>query len=378
MQSDNVTVLHVNDSRSWRGGERQTLLLAVAVQQVGVTSIVAAPRGSALYAEAEAAGLRVLPLTVHGEWDIAAATAIRRAVRRMAVDIVHAHTSHAHGVSALALLGGGRTALMVTRRVDYPMRCNPLNRLKYDRCDRFVAVSEKIVQNLVAGGIPQRRIARIYDGIDRAKFDRPALVGLKATLALPEATCGIGTVAALTREKGLDILLQAAHQVLQRHPHVCFVVVGGGTQADPLRDLTRALDIEERVVFTGERPDAEHLIPLFDIFVLPSRREGLGSSLLDAMAAGVPIVAARTGGVPELVEDDVSGLLFPPGDADALASHIGTLVEDESMRARLAAGGRERVGRFDISSIAEQTWQVYRTVRNEKSPRRSHRSSTRK
>jgi len=251
--------------------------------------------------------------------------------------------------------------------VDRRIRNNFLSRAKYARCDRLIAISEKIRCNLLDDGIDGRRVVRIYSGIDLAKFEEAAPgPDIRAEYRIPGGVSLVGTVAAMTREKGLRTFLDAAAEVIGERPDTYFVLVGSGPQDRELRGLAAKLGIEDRVVFAGHRPDAERLIASFDLFVLPSLSEGLGSSVLDAMAAGVPVAASCTGGVPEMIEDRKSGMLFEPGSSASLSRCIVRVLGDDGLRAMLVSGARERVKAFDIEKCAAEIAQVYREVKRER------------
>jgi glycosyltransferase involved in cell wall biosynthesis len=143
--------------------------------------------------------------------------------------------------------------------------------------------------------------------------------------------------------KGVEYFLDAAALLAPRFPEVRFLIVGDGAGRNELEAHAGRLGLAERVTFTGFRTDVPDLLPEAAISVLPSLSEGLSNSLLESMAAGVPVVAARVGGNPEIVEHDVSGLLVPVRDSAALAGAISTLLEDPQLAARLGEAGRRRV-----------------------------------
>ncbi|MBD3393917.1 MAG: glycosyltransferase [Chitinivibrionales bacterium] len=355
-----LSVLHVNDNVSWRGGERQTFLLVRGLGDYGIESCLACRPRSALARRAREAGLDMITAGMRGEWDLFSILRIRALVRARGFAIVHAHTAHAHGLCAWALAGLPDVKLAVTRRVDRRRGRGIFSSMKYRRCDRFIAISETIRANLLADGIPNAAITRIYSGIDVASAaGRRDRIDARAELGLTGTGLVAGTVAAMTPEKDHPTLLRAARIVLGAHPGTRFVLIGDGPCRGALERQARALGIAQQVVFTGERADAERMLPDFDLFVLPSKSEGLGSSVLDAMAGGVPVVVSRTGGLVEIVSDGESGMLFTPGDSGALASCLCSLLDDPGQRERLAKAGRARAGEFDISKSIASTALLY-------------------
>ena len=172
----------------------------------------------------------------------------------------------------------------------------------------------------------------------------------------------IGNVAALAPHKAQDDLLRAAALVLARRDDVRFFVVGEGALRAELEALARELGIAARVVFTGFRSDALDLLRAFDVFVMSSYLEGLGTSIMDAQALGVPVVATRTGGIPELVEDGVTGLLTPPRNPAALADAMLRFLGDEALRHACAQTARVRSSRYDYRTMVYKTLDAYRVL----------------
>jgi len=356
-----LSVLHVNTGRAWRGGERQTLLCAARLSPFDFSSCIAAPAVSPLIERARKAGITTARFSPRGGLDIFAALALRRIIKNVRADIVHAHTAHAHTYAALACLGLRRTALIATRRVDSPLSRNPLSRLKYGRCDAVIAISENIRRACIDAGVPPAKVVRIYSGIDlsvpRQCGDRSAVLAVP-----PGHTTSViaGTVAALTPEKDIATLVDAAAIALRSRGDILFYIVGDGPQRRMLAEQARRLGIDKNVVFTGFRDDAEQCIAAFDIFVLPSKSEGLGSSVLDAMASGKAIAASRAGGVPEMIDHGVNGLLFAPGDAAGCAACIVRLAQEPLLRRALGAAALKRVVVFDIRKTAAEIGRLYR------------------
>jgi glycosyltransferase involved in cell wall biosynthesis len=170
----------------------------------------------------------------------------------------------------------------------------------------------------------------------------------------------VGNVAALTDHKDHATLLRAAARLAARHDTVRFVIVGEGALRAPLEAQARALGLDGRVIFAGFRDDLDRLIPAFDVFCLSSHMEGLGTSLLDAMAYSRPVVATAAGGIPEAVVHDVTGLVVPVRDAEALADALHALLRDPARREALGRAGRQRFEeRFTADRMIEATLRVY-------------------
>jgi glycosyltransferase involved in cell wall biosynthesis len=164
----------------------------------------------------------------------------------------------------------------------------------------------------------------------------------------------IGAVSRLSREKGIDILIEAFARIDGRRCEVELVLIGDGSEREPLERLAHDRGVADRVRFMGTRDDVPRLLPTLDIYALPSRSEGLPMAILEAMAASLPMVAARVGGVPEAVIDGETGLLTPPENPAAFAQALQRLIDEPDTRRRMAEAARRRFdGRYDVSCMAD-------------------------
>jgi len=355
-------VLHVDSARGWRGGQNQVWLSARGMAARGHDVVVACRAGGVLAERARAAGLAVREMRFRGDLWPAGALALASTLKELRPDVVHLHDPHAVSAGLLARrLAAGRRAFVATRRVDFALR-GFLSRRKYAACDRVVAVSEAIAGVLRRGGLPAERVRVVYEGVR----DRPAQPGGRDALrelGVPEDAPVVGNVAALTGHKDQATLLAAAARVAVRMPEARFVIVGEGERRGRLEALSRELGLERRCIFAGFRADLDRLIPAFTVFCLSSHMEGLGTSLLDAMAFGVPVVATAAGGIPEAVTDGVTGRLVPPRDPDALAAALVEALADPARRAEWGRAGRQRFEEhFTADRMVESTLAVYAEV----------------
>lgn len=354
-----MKVLHVDTARGWRGGQNQVLLTAQGMARRGHEVVVAARVGAPLAERATARGLDARAVPFGGDLAPAGALALRRLVREFRPNVVHVHDPHA--VGAALLLPRARTVLVASRRVDFAMR-GPLSRWKYRRCRRVIAVSEAVARVLARDGMPADAVRVVYEGVpDRAAATTGSDV--LGSLGIPAGAPVVGNVAALTGHKDHATLLAAAVAVRARVPEVRFVIVGHGELEDRLRAQARSLGLADSVVFAGFRADLDTLIPAFDVFCLSSHMEGLGTSLLDAMCYGRAVVATAAGGIPEAVEDGVTGRVVPSRDPQALAAALVEVLLDPARRQAMGAAGRKRfLERFTAERMVDQTLAVYAEV----------------
>ena len=353
-----MRIVHADSARTWRGGQNQVLLTARGMAARGHEIWLACQSDAPLESRARAAGVAVRPMAFHGDFSPGALVALARLVRETRPDIVHLHDPHAVsvGLAVSSLAPGFRK--IASRRVDFPLR-GPLSRWKYGACRRVIAVSRAIAGQLERDGVPADRIRLVYEGVP----DRPTPGGgLRALeeLGVPRGARVVGNVAALTGHKDHATLIEAAGLVRRRMPDVWFVVVGEGELRGELERQARALEVHDRLVFAGFRDDVDRLLAAFTVFCLSSHMEGLGTSLLDAMVLGRPIVATAAGGIPEAVEDGVTGRVVPPRDPAALADALVDVLADEvRLRAMGAAGRRRYEERFTADRMVEETLAVY-------------------
>jgi glycosyltransferase involved in cell wall biosynthesis len=354
--------LHVDTARSWRGGQNQVLLTVNGLREIGQrAALVAHPDGELRRRASE--GLELIPIAPRTEVDLTAAWRFSRVVKKLRPDVVHAHDPHGVAMAALALsFAGGAPApvLVVSRRVDFHLKGNSLSRWKYRQVDCFITASEAIRQMLVADGIPSSRTVTVHEGIDVEHAEAAPRVNLHEAFWLPHHAPIVGNVAALVPHKGQRYLVDAAHLVVQEVPDARFVILGEGELREHLERQVREYRLEKHVLLPGFRTDVLGCIKGFDLFAMSSVTEGLGTSLLDAMACGKPIVATDAGGIPEVVDQGVSGTIVPARDARAMANAIVELLSDEGRRRSMGEAGLARVkARFTVERMVAATAKVY-------------------
>jgi L-malate glycosyltransferase len=358
-----VFSIHIDTARTWRGGQRQVLLTVLGLRERGHrTVLIAHPEGD--LAKRASEGHDLIRLAPRAEVDLHAGWKLSRIVKDLRPDIVHAHDPHAVALSALALsfITAGRCpGLIASRRVAFHLKANAFSRWKYHQVDCFVAASNAINRMLVGDGIDPGRIVTVYEGIDLQRAHTEPAANIHAEFWLPKDAPVVGAVAALTQEKGHKYLIDAAAAVVREVPDARFVILGDGELRPALERQVKELHLEKHVALPGFRADILSFIAAFDVFVMSSLFEGLGTSLLDAMAVAKPIVASDTGGIPEVVVEGETGLLVPPRDVPALASAISRLLKDAPLRQRMGQAGLDRVRRlFSADRMVERTLDVYR------------------
>jgi len=354
--------LHIDTARTWRGGQNQVLLTVNGLREIGHrAALVAHPDGELRRRAAE--GLELIPLAPRAELDLSAAWRLARLVKRLRPEVVHAHDAHGVAMASLALSLGGAAqspVLVASRRVDFHLRQNSFSRWKHRQVDCFICASEAIRQMLVADGVPAERTVTVHEGIDIDHVRAAPPVNVHEAFWLPHNAPVVGNIAALVPHKGQRHLIEAARLVVQRMPDVRFLILGEGELREMLERQVREYRLEKHVFLPGFRTDVLGCLKSFDLFAMSSVTEGLGTALLDAMACGKAIVATRTGGIPEVVDDGVTGKLVAPRDHAAMAQAILELLNDHAGRERMGNAGLARVeASFTVERMIAGTAAVY-------------------
>ena len=363
-------VLHLDDGREWRGGQHQVLLLMLELAAMRVPQRLLTPQGSPLGARARERGIEVDTVRFRGELDWSSARQIADIAREFDANLLHAHTAHAHthGLRARRSLGDG-VRLVTTRRVDFPVARGGIggyfSRRKYLAEDQFyIAISEGVREVLQAGGVAPGRISVVHSGVPAIPADQAwARERVRELLGIPSEQVAIVAVGALTDHKGHRWLIEAMPAVTRSVPHAVLHILGDGELRADLERQLADLKLEAAVRLHGNVEDARLKLAGFDLHVSSSHMEGLGTANIDAMLAGLPVVAAAAGGVTDLVNDGRTGRLVPPRDPQALAGAIiAALTEADETRRMAQAAQRHVVEHFSARSMAEGTLAVYRRL----------------
>jgi glycosyltransferase involved in cell wall biosynthesis len=348
-------IVHVASGREWRGGQNQVRLLAGALARLDVPQVVVTGLGSRLASRLAESGVAVHAV----RWDMALDPRVALAAAaesRGGPSVFHAHDAHALTLAgAAAALTGA--PIVVTRRVDFPLR----RRFCWNRAARIVAISRAVERVLVADGIPPGRITVVHSGIAVEEVRAVTPLGIRRQLGLPPGTPVAANVGALVAHKDQATLIAAAAAARRDLPDLHWVIAGDGPLRDFLGSEITSRGLDDHVHLIGHIPDARALIADADVFVMSSKEEGLGTSVLDALALGTPVAATRAGGIPEML-DGRAGLLVEVGDAASLARAVTSLLTDAALGERIRTAGQKAVTSWSDLRMAESMLEVYRSV----------------
>jgi glycosyltransferase involved in cell wall biosynthesis len=358
-----LKIAHVDTGLSLRGGQRQLLQLARGLRRRGHSQIIVCREEGELEGCARTEEFPSFPLPLHDPAHAHGILQLRQLLQVAPCDILHAHDGHGQTVAWLASMGM-RVRRVASRRVAFlpKQRHRWTYRLKYAHtCDVVIAVSDCIRQGAIRCGLPQSKTELIPDGIEIPSElpSTEARAKARARWGVGESEFLIGHLGAFTPEKGQEVALGAFQLLREQLPQARLLLAGEDpTPRDP--ELTQRCEaLGDRVRLCGAIQNLAEFFPALDLFVMPSKSEGLGSSALMAMSYGLPVVASRVGGLPEVVEEARTGWLVEPASPSALANAILAAASDRARLKQWGLNGRERARQFSIDIMVERTEALY-------------------
>ncbi len=356
-----MRVLHISSEKSWRGGEQQIAYLIQGADHV--KHFVFCRKNSPFETYCQQNNIPYVAGVFHIGGILSSANRLIQYCRSNTIDVIHCHTGKAHLLGYLAIRMGSRIPMVVSRRIATPPSQSFLTKKRYnhDLVKRIICVSEYIRKTMFAYLDNPSKAITIHSGIDTTKFKAPGFTLLEK-FSLSTDTRIVGTIAALTAEKDLSTFLRAAKRVIETEENVHFFIVGGGKEEKMLTDLARRLEISSHITFTGHVDNPYDFLQQFDIFMFTSVNEGLGTSILDAFACRIPVIASKTGGIPEMVIDGETGQLVPPGNADAFANCVIKSLTHGADTAEMVKNASKLLEKFTFNHMARQTAGCYQEV----------------
>jgi glycosyltransferase involved in cell wall biosynthesis len=364
-----VRILHLSSARSLGGGERHLADLAGALSRRGHEVYAALPPRSPLRDELTSLPAEnIFTLRLRNALDVGSALELARHIRDHQIEIVHAHVARDYPLAALAVRRASPAKLIITRHVLF--RLNKLHAVTFRQARRVIAVSQAVGRSLAAQKIvPARKITVIPNGIDFQCFDA-SLQGFdreafRRRMKIPRGSLLVGTVGELKRQKGHEDFLRAAAIIAREKSNVHFVIAGGdstrtGEHRAHLEGLIAELNLTSRVHLTGWLDDVAPLLSALDVYVSASHTESFGLAIVEAMAAGLAVVATATEGAREIIDDEETGIIVAIGDHQAMAATVLHLLEDENSRRRIGKlAQRQARERFSLDKMVDATEQVY-------------------
>jgi glycosyltransferase involved in cell wall biosynthesis len=347
-------VLHIVSGNSLAGVERHVLLLARTQQEQGMRVHVAFPRGGWLEEELRGSDIPYTPMSLRGTLDAVSLAKLVSIARREHLEVAHGHLIRGMFYAMAVGFVSGRASVGTDHMFHPNWTMRHLRRL---------VVSTSIMRNATVPEIGHQRIAIVPYGVEVGKLQRDAVHGeeVRATWGIPAGALVMGLMGRLTDVKGHDILLRAlAAMRKDARPYTVFAGPEEPAWGAHLRQLAAELDVADKILFLGARSDVGAVMQACDLIVAPSRMEACPLVLLEAMVLGRPCVAATVGGIPDVVEHGITGLLVPPDDPQTLAATLLSALCDEALRKRMGNAARvEALERFTPEAMADATRAVY-------------------
>ena len=363
-----MKTLHINTESTWRGGEQQVLSLIKGLETTGHTAHLICQPESGIHHRALQEGITPFPMRMRGEIDPVATMKILPTIRREKYDIIHSHTPHAQALVMWASCLLARKPLRVfTRRVEFSIFRHSffgMNRFKYTKgVDHIIAISQGVRKRLIKDGIPPDKISVVHSGVNVDQYRGLSGDSVLREFSVPAAAPILGNIGYLEENKGQRYLIQAMHEVVKEYPETRLFILGSGRLESELQSVVKDHNLEGNIIFTGRRDDVGAFLNIFDLLAVSSVEEGLNSTILDALALEIPVVATDAGGIPEIIVHGENGRLVPRADYEALASGIlWMLCHPEQAKAMAKKGCRHVREEFSDAAMVAKNCLVYQKL----------------
>lgn len=360
-----MTILHLSSEKTWRGGEQQIAYLIQELNSRGINNLVACRKGSAFETHCRQQEIPYFSLPFSNSLDLRTALGLRRICTKAGIDLMHLHSSKSHGVAVLSAWLGNSTPMVLSRRVDFPLKRNWLSQKKYNHpgIRKIVCVSDAIKEIVQKDIAEPTKAITIYSGIDLQKFStEESSRHLRQQYNIPDDHWIIGNTAAIASHKDYYTFVDTAAILSEQQFPAYFFIIGNGPQEENIKAYVQEKGLQDKIIFTGFLNNIPSILPELDLFLMTSKTEGLGTSLLDAFASKVPVVATAAGGIPEIVKHEQSGLLTNVGDSHQLAIEVVRIFQDTALRAKTVEGAWELVKKFDKRITADKTLALYHKI----------------
>ncbi|MCM8830195.1 MAG: glycosyltransferase family 4 protein [Candidatus Omnitrophica bacterium] len=355
-----IKILHTEWSDGFGGQERRVLAEIIGLRQRGYSVSLSCRRNSVIREYAEKYGIRTYLLPFRSLYDIRSIFLLLRVIKKEMFDIVNTHSSVDSWIGGIAAKLAKVPIIIRTRHLDIPCKRDVLHFIHY-LPDMYITCGETMRKNLIEKGkFPSDKIISIPTGISEDFFNVKRDLNAKIKYGLDKTSIVITNVGILRKVKGHKTTLQAVKSVVRHFPNAKFLIVGDGPYRKNLEELTDILGIKQYVIFTGFIDNIPEIYSFADVAILTSWSEGIPQSILQAMAAGVPVVSTEVGGVPEVIKQEKTGLLVKPGDYEALAGCIVRILRNPTFAAALAKNAKEFVKRdYSVECMLDKIEDLY-------------------
>tara|TARA_B100001971_G_scaffold129103_1_gene119115 strand:+ start:172215 stop:173303 length:1089 start_codon:yes stop_codon:yes gene_type:complete len=361
-----MRVLHLNSEKTWRGGEQQMAYLALELHQKGVKNFVAFPSQNEKLTSFCHKNEFPIKFLSFGGLQLLATLQLVFWLKKNKIDIIHTHTAKAHTVAVWANIFGARTKVIASKRTDFKVK-SPYK--FHHKCIKAIVCVSKKIEEITRDGLhPKKRdlVLTIHSGVDIERFNKDQ-ISLKDQYDIPEEKVLIGNCSAIADHKDYPTFVETAQILNEKDPSKFhFIIIGDGPDTEKIKKYVELKMLKNKFTFTGFITDIDEKLKSLDYFLMTSKEEGLGTSLLDAMLCEIPIVSTNAGGIPEIVIHERTGLLAGIKQPKALANSILRLIEDSELKLELVSNAKKQViEEYSKSITAHKTYELYQRVIHE-------------
>lgn len=350
-----INILEMEISKGWGGQEKRTVRLINHLNKDEFKVFYVAQPDSNIVKNKDEIDATIIPLTMRQSYDIKAIYNLCKTVKEKKIDIISTHSGKDAWIGAIVGKIMGKKVVRV-RHLQTPINSTA----SYNLSTKVVAVSKQVEKYLEKRGVKKEKLQTIYTGIDTARFNPQKEYDLKKELQIQKDTVLVGIVAVLRGAKRHVDLIEAISNI---KADVKLVIVGNGPQERNIKDFIKEKNVQDKVIMLGHREDIDKILPNFDIFVLPSNMEALGTSILEASACGVPCIGSRVGGIPECIQDGKSGYLFENQNVKELQEKLELLIKNKDLRKEFGKNARELIEKkFSVEVMVSKTEKLYKEI----------------
>lgn len=360
-----MKILHISSAQSWRGGEQQIAYLIEELDRLGHDNFLMHPFSAPIGTHKTLNNkCHLLPYKKIFSLNPLVALKINSNVLKHEIDVIHVHDSHAHTYIYLAyVLFKLDCPSVVSRRVDFSISKSSKKKYNQKGIKKIICVSDSIKQIMTNSLGTSDRLVTVHSGVDLNKFNAWTSFNLRKKYKIPLTNKIIANVSAIADHKDYPTFIATANELLKKRKDLTFLIIGGdGGERSKIVKIINEHKLQNSIILTGYIPDAYLLIPQFDIFLFPSKMEGLGTSILDAQVAGVPVVATNAGGIPEIIKHNETGLLCSIADSTQLAINVNKLLNSSELSLHISKMASNHVRQFSKKYTAEKTLAIYSNV----------------
>lgn len=362
MPSNSLNIAHVSTPKSWRGGEQQLAYLFTELEKLNQNQVLIVNKNSELARHAKTNNWKHFGLNIRSGISLSFAKNIAKICKENNCTVLHPHDSKAHTQCILAhLFFGCKTPIVLSRRVDYPISKSFFSKYKYNHpaVKAIICVSDAI-KNIMKKDLKNPEILKtVYDGIDFNKFQFEKSNQIRNEFKISDDELLIANIAAISEQKDYFTFVNAAEIIIQSGIKAKFVIFGDGPQKQEILEFINQKKLTNSIFLAGFRNNIPEILPQIDYLLFSSQNEGLGSSILDAFCAKIPVVATEVGGIPELITHKKTGLLAPVKNPKALAEQIIFYINNPQIKTEITENAFLFSRNFSYQKMAEETLKVY-------------------